>query len=38
MFIMETIKIDLSKKKGKINPMHSVSNGPVMSRNIGNAQ
>lgn len=35
---MKTVKVDLSKKKGKINPMHSVNNGPIMSRNIGNSE
>ncbi|MBO4898555.1 MAG: hypothetical protein J5590_09685 [Clostridia bacterium] len=35
---MDTVKIDLSVKKGKINPMHSVNNGPVLSRNLGNGE
>ncbi len=35
---MKIIKVDLTKEKGKINPMHSVNNGPVMSRSIGNGE
>lgn len=35
---MCTIKVDLAKKTKKINPMHSVNNGPILGRNIGNAK
>ncbi len=35
---MTEIKVDIGKKIGAIRPMHSVNNGPIMSRNIGNAK
>ena len=35
---MNTVTVDLSLKKGKINPMHGVNNGPVLSRSIGNGE
>lgn len=35
---METIKIDFKKNVGKIRPMHSVNNGPVISRNMSNGE